>query len=239
MTIAGVEQIAQVRRLNLSATQQLLGDTITISDADWTTPTALSGWTRAHVATHLARNADVIREVVSAAVSGRPAPIPLGPVQEMRMLEAGSRRSSLDLQIDLDTSFSRLNVTFDQLTPEQWDATVSSPWGDHALTAMPVIRLLEVVLHHVDLDCGYTFAGVDPAAAELLLEWVCERRAPEFGPPSVHIESAHGYSVTLGNTEAEPVQVIGTATNLLGWLTGRLDRTAVVGAEHLSLGIPR
>ena len=48
------------------ATQSLLRDTIDLDEEQWHAPSLLPGWSRAHVATHIARNADALRRVLSA-----------------------------------------------------------------------------------------------------------------------------------------------------------------------------
>ena len=55
---AAAEELDRLRGLVTTATQRLLGDTISVSDADWNAPSRLPEWTRGHVATHLARQAD-------------------------------------------------------------------------------------------------------------------------------------------------------------------------------------
>ena len=67
-----VEQLETVRSLVAQATQRLLGDTITVRDEHWRSPSRLPDWTRGHVATHLARNADAIRRLVEWARTGPP-----------------------------------------------------------------------------------------------------------------------------------------------------------------------
>mgnify|MGYP003622708592 CR=1 FL=1 len=59
-----------LRKRVQEATQRLLGDTIGISDDDWNGPSGLPGWSRAHVAAHLAANADrvVSRDELFATV---------------------------------------------------------------------------------------------------------------------------------------------------------------------------
>ncbi|HPZ50729.1 MAG TPA: maleylpyruvate isomerase family mycothiol-dependent enzyme [Propionibacteriaceae bacterium] len=229
--------IVMVRRRKLAATQRLLGDTIAISEPDWRAPVALPGWTRAHVATHVARNADMLRRIVEEVMAGRPFPQPASSIDKQRELEAGARRSPLDLQIDLDTSAGRLNVTFDALTADQW-AEVDTTTG-LSLADLPVARLNEVVLHHIDLDCGFGFGDLDVATAQMLLEWNAHRLAPtRLGRTAVELISDTGHRVLAGDSERQPVKVSGTDATLLGWLTGRLDRRSVEGAEHLSLGLP-
>lgn len=228
--------LATVRRQKVAATQRLLGDTIAITEADWRAPVALPGWTRAHVATHIARNADTLRRDVEEVMADRPFPVAVSALEQRRDLEDGARRSSLELQIDLDTSAGRLHEAFDSLTEEQWGLV--GPDGRRARD-LPLARLNEVVLHHIDLDCGFGFGDLDPATARWLLDWNADRlSATRLGRTAVELRSDTGHVVLAGTSEHPAVTVTGTDANLLGWLTGRLDRQSVTGAEHLSLGLP-
>ncbi len=223
--------LAVVRQRKRAATQRLLGDTISISDIDWLGPTALPGWTRAHVATHLARNADVLRRYVTR-LSTQPQLERDDIVQD---LEAGSRRSPLDIQIDLDTASALLNDAFDQLTAEKWATPLHG--GLEGLTAadLPMLRLNEVVIHHVDLECGFDFGDVDAKVAEWLLAWNLYRRIDLATGPGIALMTGSGRVLRAGSGPGVS-EVAGSDASLLGWLTGRLPRTAVSGAEHVSIG---
>ena len=223
--------LAEVRQLKMAATQRLLGDTIAISDTDWLGPTALPGWTRAHVATHLARNADVLRRYITR-LSAKPE---LERDDIVSDLEAGSRRSPLEIQIDLDTSSGLLNDTFDQLSSEKWATPLHGGLDGLTTSDLPVLRLNEVVLHHVDLDCGFVFADIDPRVAELLLAWNLYRRVDLVTGPGIAVMTSTGRVLRAGSGPGVS-EVTGTDANMLGWLTGRLPRTAVSGAEHVSIG---
>ncbi len=231
MTAPDAQRLADVRRVKMAATQRLLGDTIMITETDWSAPTPLPGWTRAHVAAHLARNADALRGCVASIAAGT-APV-IEPDDLPRDLEIGSRRSPLDVQIDLDTSAGLLNSAFSQLTPSQWAA----PVGSTGMIAadLPLARLNEIVIHHVDLDCGFGFVDVDKEAATWLLAWNVARRTDLAEGPMIRVRASSGWNGTLGNRPGTTV-VSGTDANLLGWITGRLPRTAVVGADHVSVG---
>jgi maleylpyruvate isomerase len=223
--------IAEVRRLKRAATQRLLGDTIAISDSDWLGPTSLAGWTRAHVATHVARNADVLRRYVTRLAS-KPELERDDIVQD---LEAGARRSPLDIQIDLDTSSGLLNDAFDKLTAETWATPLRGGLEGLTVSDLPVLRLNEVVLHHVDLDCGFVFGDIDPKVAELLLAWNVYRRVDLVKGPGIILTTSSGRVLRAGSGPGVS-EITGSDPNMLGWLTGRLPRTAVSGAEHVSIG---
>ena len=223
--------LVEVRRLKMAATQRLLGDTIAISESDWLGPTALPGWTRAHVATHLARNADVLRRYL-ARLSSMPELERDDIVQD---LEAGSRRTPLEIQIDLDTSSGLLNDAFDKVSPETWATPLRGGLDGLTASDLPTLRLNEVVLHHVDLDCGFVFSDIDPRVAELLLAWNLYRRVDLVAGPGIAVTTSTGHVLRAGSGPCV-AEVTGTDANLLGWLTGRLPRIAVSGAEHVSIG---
>src|SRR5918999_2390237 len=63
-------QLDTLRGLVTMATQQLLGDTIAVSDEDWRGPSRLPEWSRGHVASHIARHADGMVRLTEWARSG-------------------------------------------------------------------------------------------------------------------------------------------------------------------------
>ncbi|MDR0837908.1 MAG: maleylpyruvate isomerase family mycothiol-dependent enzyme [Propionibacteriaceae bacterium] len=169
--------VAHIRTLRMEATQRLLGDTIAWSDDDWQRPCRLPGWTRAHLGTHITRNADALREALERALAGE---LPsLYPSEERRIedIERGSERSGLALQIDLDSTEDRLSTRFKELlAPPAPAEALNAPFAlfpgcEVPVALMPLARLHEVTVHHVDFDCGFEFRDVDSDAAELLLSW--------------------------------------------------------------------
>jgi maleylpyruvate isomerase len=101
-----------------------------------------------------------------------------------------------------------------------------------------MMRLNEVVLHHVDLDCGFGFLDLDPQIAAWLLTWNLQRRRDLATGPGIDLVAASGTVHRVGSGSGT-TQVTGTDADLLGWLTGRLPRGAVSGAEHVSVGTLR
>lgn len=227
-----------LRRRKLEATQALLGDTIRISDQEWQQPSRLPGWTRAHVATHLARNADGLRRAVTGLLTHRSTHLYASPRDRRRDLELGSRRAPLELQIDLDTSAGKLNEVFNQLTESGiTDEVELSPGFRMPAHHLVVARLNEVVLHRIDLDHGFAPANIDADIARWLLEWNCLRigERPDF--PAMHLMSSSGFQTVIGaapHPDHEPQIVQGTDASLLGWLTGRASADALGGAEGLT-----
>jgi maleylpyruvate isomerase len=229
-------QLETLRGLVTTATQRLLGDTILVADEQWRAPSRLPDWTRGHVATHIARHADALVRLVQWARTGERQDMYPSPEHRVREIEAGSPRSGLDLQIDLDTSAEHLSAGFDELDgASAWDAVVEMGGGMKVpARLLPLARLLEVVIHHVDLDIGYEITDIDTQTAEWLLEWCAFRLRGRDGFPRLQLTSDTGFTTTVGGS-GEPTAVSGGSTHLLGWLMGRTDASALTGATGLKL----
>lgn len=241
MTSAGTNSAAgteaeRLRALVMHATQRLLGDTIMVSDEDWTAPSRLPSWSRAHVATHLARQADALSRLTQGVLSGRAQPMYASPEQRDSEIESGAQRPGLELQVDLDTAAENLDEHFDRVAQQGvWEATVELRGGDQVpVSQLPLARLSEVVLHHIDLDLGFTAEDVDQPTAERLLEWCAFRlrRRPDF--PQLLLLSDSGFQQAVGSS-GDRVTVGGTSAALLGWLTGRAGAGPLTGAEGIEL----
>jgi maleylpyruvate isomerase len=229
-------QLETLRELVRTATQRLLGDTILVADDRWHAPSRLPDWTRGHVATHLARHADAICRLTQWARTGERQDMYPSPEHRAREIEAGAGRSGLDLQVDLDTSAGRLTSAFEELdAAEAWDAEVEMSGGLRVpARLLPLARLLEVVIHHVDLDVGYEIADIDNQTAEWLLEWCAFRLRDRENFPMLQLTSDSGFSTVVGNA-GDPVPVRGSSVHLLGWVLGRTDASAVTGGDGLQL----
>lgn len=220
---------AEVHRWLADATQRLLGHTIGISESQWRQPTALPGWTRAHLATHLARNADHLTNSLMAIAAGEPQPERPSSAEERRILEEGADRSGLELQIDLDTSAGALQRAIDAVT--DWASGEVRLHGRLCpLDRLPLARLNELEMHHFDLDPERDLAALDPDEAGWLLRWVADRRQQQSLPslrlisPSVEIE--------LGG-HIDRIDVRGSDVELWLWLSGRGRAGQVEGAGDL------
>lgn len=229
-------QLETLRGLVRTATQRLLGDTISVTEEQWRAPSKLPDWTRGHVATHLARHADALIRLAQWAGTGERHDMYPSSEHRTSEIEAGAGRSGLDLQIDLDTSAGRLDAAFDELDGvNAWDVVVEMR-GALKVPArlLPLARLLEVVIHHVDLDIGYDITDIDAQTAEWLLEWCAFRLRHRDDWPKLQLTSDTGFATTVGGA-GEPVAVNGSSAHLLGWLMGRTDASSLTGTGELRL----
>ncbi|MDR0849465.1 MAG: maleylpyruvate isomerase family mycothiol-dependent enzyme [Propionibacteriaceae bacterium] len=223
-------------RLDLTvATQRLLGDTMTLSDEDWFEPTGLPGWMRSHVATHLTQQASATERMVRQLDSPEKC-LPWCACGSSASVMHGASRSGLELLEDLDRSAASLMNAFDAMASHAWDHSLLTSQGVLPAKALALVRLNELILHHVDLRVGPTLADIEPRVAEILLAWNLFRAEPRFTQVRLHVSSDSGNEFTIGT--GVDTSISGSTTFLLGWITGRMDSTAVLGAEGLNLGAP-
>jgi maleylpyruvate isomerase len=228
-------QLETLRGLVRTATQRLLGDTILVSDEQWRAPSRLPDWTRGHVATHIARHADAVRRLAEGARTGERQEMYPSPEHRAEEIAAGAGRSGLELQVDLDTSAGRLGSAFDEVdAADAWDVVVEMRDTQIPARLLPLARLLEVVIHHVDLDISYEITDIDDQTAEWLLEWCSFRLGSRKDCPRLELTSDSGSTTAMGSV-GEPVAVSGSSAALIGWLLGRTDASMIRGGEGLRL----
>ena len=230
LSILNQGQVAPALQRIASATAALLRDTIAIDDAAWHAPSLLPGWSRAHVATHIARNADALRVVISATMSDDPAPLYPSANAKFNAIERGSERNGHDLQVDLDTSAGELARLCDRV--DDWTALARLPDGEFPLSVTTLIRLQEVTLHHLDLDCGFGVDDIHIVPAHWLLQWQLVLMRDDTSLPAVDLESAAGETASLGGVGDRRL-VTGSDAALWAWLAGRTDGSGLVGAEGI------
>jgi len=223
-------------RLELTAaTQRLLGDTIGLDDADWQTLSALPGWSRAHVATHLTHHGRAVA-AMTRQIAHSHASVLWRTVQTDTDLNAGARRHSLEIQEGLDQSSAALVQAFDSMEESDWEVPVVTSQGSLPASILVLDRLNQLLIHHVDLQLGFDLTDIAPGLTRTLVQWNLFRTTPRFCRVELTIISDEGFQACVG--EGRVVTVRGNETNILGWLTGRKDSSAVLGAEELDLAGP-
>jgi maleylpyruvate isomerase len=188
-------------------------------------PSALDGWTRAHVVAHLARNAEALGRLVAWARTGVETPMYADAEQRDRDIEASAALPAARLRAELVSTAADLAAALAGLADTDWTASVRSAQGRTIPTAeVPWMRVREVWLHAHDIRAGAT---TDPGAplrlpdgmAEVLLDDVTAVMSAREGCPSLLLRSPDG-RWRLGRGEPDAV-LDGSAGTLAGWLTGR------------------
>ena len=149
------------------ATQRLLDDARIVPEADLRAPSLLPGWTRAHVLTHVARNADAMRNLLAGVRSGQDRAAYASAQARDADIERGAAKELVD---DLADSAMALRTIVKQLPDQAWQVRVrvldSAPFPAAGLLTR---RLVEVELHHCDLAVGYGPADWPAAFATMEL----------------------------------------------------------------------
>lgn len=208
----GADHVELARDVD-AATRRLLDTVASLDDADVRAPSLLPGWTRGHVLTHLARNADGLVNLLGW-VHGDRLPMYESRQARDRDIEAGAGRTAHELLADVRASADRFTAALEAVPDDGWDTKVVRREGDELTTAeIPLARLVEVEVHHADLAAGY---GPD--------DWP-ERFAVDFLDQLV---ATMPVSVTVCPSGSEPVErsgevpvVSGPPAHLAAWLAGR------------------
>ncbi|MFJ8646785.1 maleylpyruvate isomerase family mycothiol-dependent enzyme [Streptomyces sp. NPDC093546] len=210
-----VHDLASVRE----ATERLLTAATKLDDAAVAAPSRLPGWTRGHVLAHLSRNADALVNVLQ----GRPMYV------SAEARDADIERDAprpLAAQLD-DVRKSAARFQAEGEVPADWDRTVELRNGvtDRAVR-VPFRRLVEVELHHVDLGIGYELEDLPQEFTEREIEFLADRFSGNATVPPTRL-LAGGREWRTGGEEGTEVTVSGPAADLLGWLAGRRDGSAL------------
>jgi maleylpyruvate isomerase len=219
------QQHAQLLTRVEDAQQRLNATVAKLTDADAAAPSLLPGWTRGHVLSHLARNADGLASLLRWARTGEQTP--MYPSQEARdsAIEAGAGRPAAELAADVRESAAALAAEAARMPDDAWTAQVRrTPTGDpFPASAVPLMRLTEVEIHHVDLAAGYGYRDWPREFVTDTLPAVAESfREREDAPPVRLTVTGESQTYLLGPAgAASPVHVHGAANNVLGWLHGR------------------
>ncbi|GGL83787.1 maleylpyruvate isomerase [Streptomyces fumigatiscleroticus] len=202
------------------ATERLLNAVSGRNDLMVTEQSRLPGWTRGHVLAHVARNADALVNVLA----GRP----MYASAEARDadIERDARRP-LDAHLaDVRESAARFQEA--GAAPADWSRTVELRNGvTDSASRVPFRRWVEVELHHVDLGTGYELEDLPPEFTEREIGFLAERFTGHPDVPATRLTDGTRAWSTGGRPHAPGITVTGSAADLLGWLAGRRDGSAL------------
>lgn len=226
---SGLAARADLDRLAAS-TATLVATLASLTDEQVRGPSLLPGWTRGHVLTHVARNADGMGNLVSWAVSGVRTPMYPSAAARSADIDAGAARPAKVIVADLRESAERLG---DQLTalyaagPEA--LTHDVVFGMAAGPGRPADQIAphrrrEVEVHHADLALGFTSRDW-PAdfVRETLDDLSRHRSGPDglAGITTLVSDDGVRWSLVAGVEPATPRDLAGPAGSLAAWLLGR------------------
>jgi maleylpyruvate isomerase len=201
-------------------------DGLTWSDADVAAPSLCAGWTRGHVLTHIARNADGITDTLAGALRGEIVQrYPDGPAGRDRDIEAGAPRPFAEQVADVRDSAQRLDRVLGAVhDADAWDRTTDE--GRPARYWL-LARWKEVEIHRVDLAAGYSPQQWPPSLVAALFPSAVDSLAARVdGPVRLTVTAEASLLPDFVGREwctgdGRPVEVSGPDWAVLAWLVGR------------------
>jgi maleylpyruvate isomerase len=217
-----------------AATADLLADITGLTDDQARQPSLLPGWTRGHVLTHLARNAEGGTRLLVWARTGIPSYEYQSVPARGAAIEAGAGRPAAQLVDDARATAAGLADAAAAMSPDAWQHPVTWTTGEQTPAEMVIwSREAEVLLHHMDLALGYGPASWPVAYVQEAMDAVVEsltRR--ELTPLAARLEATDtGRAFRLGDDAAGASTISGAEGDLLAWLMGRTDG-ADLDREH-------
>lgn len=194
----------------------LLATVDSLSEEEMRAPSRLPGWSRGHVVTHLARNADALRNVLKWARTGEESPAYACDEARDRDIEEGAGRPIAEIKADLTQAVHRLAQEMEVLRGDLAAEDVAIRKHRVPARALPSIRTTEVILHHDDLDTVWTLEEADPDAQYDAVEEALRRLRLHDDLPGVDIVTQEKDSWQLGGGG---VRVTGSRAAVLAWLT--------------------
>lgn len=201
------------------ATTRYLAALTDLTDEDCRAPSALPGWSRGHVITHLSRNADGLSNLLHSAQTGVEHPMYSSTESRNADIERGAVRSAEELREDASASAGRFLQAANELHRDHLEAPVvrmagADPFPVHRVG---MLRWTELEVHHADLLIGYTAADWPEAFTHAHLEKRHEELVAS-GPPMTWKLTDTGETLTVAG--GGPV-IHGTAADLVWWAIGR------------------
>ncbi len=215
----------------LASVEEELAADLQRRDSGWSqAPSALPGWTRAHVVAHLTGNALGLVNLTRWAATGTETP--MYPSKEARAAEI-ERRAALpwdELLADHTNAVDALSAALVGLTEPVAARAIRMGSGARAdAWSLGVIRIREVEIHRVDLAGDYTASDwTSRFTLRTLSELTPLFRNHRDVPVHVLRSTDTGNCWVVGATGTD---LVGNEADLLAWLVGRPHRD-VTTTDH-------
>jgi maleylpyruvate isomerase len=203
-------------------TQKLLADVAALSDAALTAPTALPGWSRRYLLSHMAANAAALGNLVYWARTGEERRMYASNEQREADIATGSRLPAAELRAWLESSAQTLAGDLAALPGPAWDAKIITAQGlTRKANEIPWMRARELYVHAIDLSAGTAWTDLPPQFLTELLDDVTNRRSSQGGGPALAVAATDtGHTWEVAGAGA-PLPVSAPLADLAAYLTGR------------------
>lgn len=215
--------LPQIDETLLATTRYLQALTV-LDEESVRRPSALPGWSRAHVVAHLSRNADAFAQVLRQVATGEPAYMyASNDARNADIEETVRTRDLAGLLEDAITSAGRLTDAFWACSADH-DATYTRVPGGDATFPLHTVgprRRAEVEIHHADLDVDYAPAEwPTDFSRQLIKQRQEEMAALPQGCPSMVLSATDADGLWKFGDGQGP-EIHGAVGDLAWWLVGR------------------
>lgn len=204
---------------------KLEGTLSDLTDSAVGEPSLLPGWTRGHVLTHLARNADSHVRLLEAAADGQLVEQYAGGAEGRAAdIEAGAGRDAARLVEDVSASHQRLTDLWAALPDEAWDRSVNSNRGMRPAWRLVWSRWRELDIHHVDVDLGYRPSDWSDDFTVMMFHDLADGLEARLPADAMVEIAATDQPLRWSGMEGTPstrMTVRGPASSIVAWLVGR------------------
>ncbi|TDW19286.1 maleylpyruvate isomerase family mycothiol-dependent enzyme [Kribbella kalugense] len=205
-----------------TAADQLLALVADLDDAAARADSALPGWSRGHVITHIANFSEgMTRQVEEALQGGLVEMYDGGRPGRDSAIEDGADRPAAELSSHLTQAVTALMASWDKVSPTDWPLPILH--RNSNLSAGLQATWRELTIHTADLDLGVTPASWSESFCLHLLDFLRPRT-----PDNVHL-ILQSPSATWENGTGEDVRLEGALTDLTAWYAGRTTPGPITG----------
>ncbi|MFD7055037.1 maleylpyruvate isomerase family mycothiol-dependent enzyme [Streptomyces mirabilis] len=206
--------------------EYFVGQLSTIDDAGLSKPSALPGWTRKHVVSHVGFNARAAGRLVHWARTGEVTPMYPDPSTRAREIEEGAHWSGQQLRELVQREQAALASALRDLDDSDWSFEVVTAQGRTVQAGeIPWLRTRELWIHAVDLDAGGDFPDLPPDMIDrLVAQAVQKRRAGDSPGLDVRLTDRNPGGTPVGSGDGPTPVVEGAAADIARWLTRREPR---------------
>lgn len=216
-------------------THSLLGLTIGFTDDEWAGASRLPGWTRSHVAAHLAGGARGMSRVCAGLRDGEDQRMYVSDREKAIDIERGSLASGVELQVGLDETAGALDGCWMNLLGDEREVSLRSGYRLQAQD-LPLARLYELVIHTFDMRTADDRLNVSAEVSPLLLEFMARQVGDRPDLPAVEVVAHEGFDAVLG-APGTPARIAGSAADLLMWLARGVSSARLQGDPPPPRGI--
>lgn len=211
------------------AHDRLIATARRLSGEDVRGPSHLPGWTRAHLLTHLARNADGQRRMLKGAIGGLVVEqYPGGAEGRAAQIAEGAMRPAASIVEDLVVACASLEDVWQRMPANGWSRPTAALAGRRPAWQSAWARWREAEVHLADLNVGYQPKDWPPRFTEVAIEVLMaglegDRIEPRLPPGTgLRLESPGG-SRSWQVSGDDVVTVEAPVWALVAWLMGRLE----------------